>query len=243
MKIRRLILLGFLATAPVVGLAQIPGGLAPQTTPSQTAEAEKPERIVTGLSQDAVSITTNFTGSEILIYGAIRRDTPPTSNVPPGIIVTVEGPSQQVTVRRKERIAGIWVNTQSLQIASAAAEVVERIGLPEGRLTLAQATIHLATAPKSNAVITAVDAAISDVRSGGIGEVPRHLRDGHYKGAKGLGNGIGYKYAHNAPSGVVPQQYAPDELHGREYYQPSPHGNERELGVRLDRIRGILRKE
>ena len=131
----------------------------------------------------------------------------------------------------------------SLQIASAAAEVVERIGLPEGRLTLAQATIHLATAPKSNAVITAVDAAISDVRSGGIGEVPRHLRDGHYKGAKGLGNGIGYKYAHNAPSGVVPQQYAPDELHGREYYQPSPHGNERELGVRLDRIRGILRKE
>lgn len=115
-------------------LALLAGGAGAQTQPAAVAPAEapaapaaaapaepgapEPERIVTGLSQDAVSITTSFTGSEILIFGAIRRDAPPQAG-PVGIIVTVEGPSQQVTVRRKERLAGIWINTQSLRIAAA----------------------------------------------------------------------------------------------------------------------------
>ena len=129
----------------------------------------------------------------------------------------------------------------ALLAASAAAEVVQKVGLPECRLALAQATIHLATAPKSNAVISAIDAAMADVRTGGVGEVPRHLRDGHYAGAKGLGNGVGYHYAHQSPAGVVTQQYPPDELVGRDYYSPAGHGHERELAARLTRLRTIVR--
>ena len=82
---------------------------------------------------------------------------------------------------------------------------------------------------------------MADVRAGGVGEVPRHLRDGHYAGARGLGNGVGYTYAHQARAGVVEQQYPPDELVGRDYYSPSGHGNERELSTRLTRLRGIIR--
>ncbi|MBB1042380.1 replication-associated recombination protein A, partial [Dietzia sp. Cai40] len=129
----------------------------------------------------------------------------------------------------------------ALLAASAAAEVVQKVGLPECRLALAQATIHLATAPKSNSVISAIDAAMADVRAGGVGEVPRHLRDGHYAGAKGLGNGVGYLYAHQSPAGVVTQQYPPDELVGRDYYAPAGHGHERELAARLTRLRTIVR--
>ncbi|MBB1025545.1 replication-associated recombination protein A [Dietzia sp. DQ12-76] len=129
----------------------------------------------------------------------------------------------------------------ALLAASAASEVVQKVGLPECRLALAQATIHLATAPKSNAVISAIDAAMADVRAGGVGEVPRHLRDGHYAGAKGLGNGVGYRYAHQSPAGVVAQQYPPDELVGRDYYSPTGHGYERDLRTRLTRLRGIVR--
>ncbi|KAA0919633.1 replication-associated recombination protein A [Dietzia sp. ANT_WB102] len=129
----------------------------------------------------------------------------------------------------------------ALLAASAAAEIVQKVGLPECRLALAQATIHLATAPKSKSVIAAIDAAMADVRTGGVGEVPKHLRDGHYAGAKGLGNGVGYRYAHDAPAGVVAQQYPPDELVGRDYYEPGPHGHERELAARVDKLRKIIR--
>jgi len=131
----------------------------------------------------------------------------------------------------------------ALGVATAAAEVVQLVGLPECRLALAQATIHLATAPKSNAVIAAIDAAVADVRAGGVGQVPKHLRDGHYAGARGLGNGVGYRYAHDSAAGVVPQQYPPDELVGRDYYTPGAHGHERELGPRVEKLRGIVRRE
>lgn len=130
----------------------------------------------------------------------------------------------------------------ALQAATAAAQVVEKVGMPECRIALAQATIHLATAPKSNAVIRAIDAAMGDVRAGGIGAVPKALRDGHYAGAKGLGNGVGYRYPHDAAAGVVAQQYAPDEIDGRDYYTPTEHGHERELSVRLGKLREITRK-
>ena len=129
----------------------------------------------------------------------------------------------------------------ALQSATAAAEIVQKVGLPECRLALAQATVHLATAPKSNAVIAAIDAAMADVRAGGVGEVPKHLRDGHYAGAKGLGNGVGYRYAHDAPAGVATQQYPPDELVGKDYYVPSGHGHERELSARVAKLRSIVR--
>jgi len=128
----------------------------------------------------------------------------------------------------------------ALQTAVAAAQAVAMIGFPEARITLAQATIHLATAQKSNAVIRAIDAAIADVSAGKAGTVPPALRDAHYAGAKKLGHGHDYAYPHDDPKGVVPQQYAPDEVDRTTYYLPGPHGNEGPLAERLDRIRKIL---
>jgi putative ATPase len=131
----------------------------------------------------------------------------------------------------------------ALLTAVAAAQTVQLIGMPEAQLTLAHATVHLATAPKSNAVTTALGAAMSDIREGKAGLVPPHLRDGHYSGATRLGNAIGYKYSHDHPDGVVPQQYPPDELVGVDYYHPTNHGAEREIANRLDRLRAIIRKK
>lgn len=130
---------------------------------------------------------------------------------------------------------------QALPIAVAAAEATQLIGLPEARIPLAEATIYLATAPKSNAVISAIDAAISDVRAGKFGRVPIHLRDGHYPGAKRLGHGKGYKYPHDDARGVLEQQHLPDEIADRVYYHPSEHGNERAVAERLEKIRRITR--
>ncbi|MBF6297401.1 replication-associated recombination protein A [Nocardia amamiensis] len=129
----------------------------------------------------------------------------------------------------------------ALQTATAAAQVVQMVGLPEGRLALAQATIHLATAPKSGAVVAAIGAAMADVAAGKAGTVPPHLRDGHYPGAAALGNAQGYRYPHDDEDGVLPQQYPPDELVGVDYYQPTDHGHEREIGPRVAKLRRIVR--
>jgi putative ATPase len=128
----------------------------------------------------------------------------------------------------------------ALGVAVAAAHAVEFVGLPEARINLAQATIHLALAPKSNAVIKAINAAAADVRAGLAGPVPAHLRDASYRGAARLGHGKGYLYPHEAAEGVVAQQYAPAELAGREYYQPTGHGAEARYAERTERIRAIL---
>jgi putative ATPase len=129
----------------------------------------------------------------------------------------------------------------ALQTAVAAAQTVQLIGMPEAQLTLAHATIHLATAPKSNAVMAAISAAMNDIKAGKAGPVPVHLRDGHYSGAAALGNAVGYKYSHDDPDGVVAQQYPPDELVGVDYYQPADRGAEREIAARLERLRAIIR--
>ena len=128
----------------------------------------------------------------------------------------------------------------ALQTAVAAAQAVQLIGMPEGRIVLAEAVVHLATAPKSNAVVTGIDAALADVRAGRIGTVPLHLRDAHYAGAKGLGHGQGYVYPHDVEHAVAPQQYLPDELVGRRYYAPTDRGYERQVTERLQRVREIL---
>jgi putative ATPase len=130
----------------------------------------------------------------------------------------------------------------ALQTAVAAAQTVQLIGMPEAQLTLAHATVHLATAPKSNAVTTALGAAMADIKAGKAGLVPPHLRDGHYSGAASLGNAQGYKYSHDDPDGVVPQQYPPDELIGVDYYRPTSRGVEREIGARLEKLRAIIRR-
>ncbi|HET8658743.1 MAG TPA: replication-associated recombination protein A [Micromonosporaceae bacterium] len=129
----------------------------------------------------------------------------------------------------------------ALLTATAAAHAVEHVGLPEAQLNLAHAVVHLATAPKSNTVTTALSAALSDVRSGVGGSVPAHLRDAHYPGARRLGHGRGYLYPHDDPRGVVTQQYPPDDLVGRDYYQPGAHGAERAVADRLPKLRRVLR--
>ena len=131
----------------------------------------------------------------------------------------------------------------ALPQAVAAAQALEFVGLPEAKLNLAQATIYLSIAPKSNGVIRAIGAASDDVRNGLAGAVPGHLRDAHYPGAKRLQHGKGYRYAHDFPDGVVEQQYAPGPIVGRDYYQPSEHGAERAVGERLARLRRATRGE
>src|SRR4051812_3205164 len=125
--------------------------------------------------------------------------------------------------------------------AVAAAHALELVGLPEARLNLAQATIYLALAPKSNAVIQAIEAASADVRAGLAGPVPAHLRDAHYPGARRLQHGKGYRYPHDFPGGVVTQQYAPDTVAGRDYYRPSEQGAERAVAQRLAMLREVVR--
>ena len=113
-----------------------------------------------------------------------------------------------------------------LQTATAAAHAVALIGMPEVRIVLAQATVHAALAPKSNAVYRGIDAALADVRSGRIGTVPLHLRDAHYPGAAALGHGVEYVYPHDVPGGVARAEYLPAELRGARYYQPTEFGAE-----------------
>jgi len=130
---------------------------------------------------------------------------------------------------------------QALVIAVAAADAVQFIGMPEGRIPLAQAVVYLATAPKSPASYVGIDQAIADVRAGKIGRVPKPIRDAHYAGAKKLGHGKGYLYPHDYDIGVVEQQYPPTELLGARYYQPTEHGNEREVSARWAKLRRIVR--
>jgi putative ATPase len=129
----------------------------------------------------------------------------------------------------------------ALGVAVAAADAVQYIGMPEGRIPLAQAVVHLATAPKSNAAYLGIDRAITDVREGKAGRVPKHLRDAHYPGAKRLGHGKGYVYPHDDPIGVVTQEYLPESLRGAVYYEPTEHGNERDVSSRLAKLRRIVR--
>ena len=117
-----------------------------------------------------------------------------------------------------------------LQTAVAAAQAVALVGMPEAQIILAHATVHAALAPKSNAVVVGIGEAMADVRAGGIGRVPPHLRDAHYPGAERLGHGSGYVYPHDVPGGVAAQQYLPDELVGRHYYRPTDHGAEARWG-------------
>ncbi len=124
-------------------------------------------------------------------------------------------------------------DSMGLVVADAAARAVEFVGLPEAQLNLAHAVAYLATAPKSNRTTVALGRARADVSDRPAGPVPAHLRDSHYRGAEHLGHGAGYEYPHDHPSGWVPQEHRPDEVAGRTYYEPSAHGEEREIGERM----------
>ena len=118
---------------------------------------------------------------------------------------------------------------QALNVAVSAAQAVERIGMPEARIILAEAVIYIASAPKSNSVITAIDQAMEAVRTEKTRPVPVHLKDTHYKGAEKLGHGAGYLYPHDFPGHYVKQQYLPDGMEGRTFYHPSDEGFEKEV--------------
>ncbi len=130
---------------------------------------------------------------------------------------------------------------RALPIAVAAAEAVQLIGMPEGRIPLAEAVIYLATAPKSNAVYRAIDRAVDDIRAGRAGPVPPPLRGTGYAAALRFGHGAGYQYPHDSPQGVLAQQYLPAGLEDARYYEPLPRGDEREIGQRWERLRRIVR--
>jgi putative ATPase len=131
----------------------------------------------------------------------------------------------------------------ALLVADAAARAVEFVGMPEARLNLAQAVIHLALSPKSNSVITGFEAAAADVRDQPAGAVPVHLRDASYPGARKLGHGKGYEYPHDAPAGWVPQEYRPGDVAGRTYYRPTAQGAEAGVGEVLERRRARARTQ
>jgi len=131
----------------------------------------------------------------------------------------------------------------ALTVAVSAHQAVERVGMPEGRIPLAEAVVYLATAPKSPASYKALDAAIADVKAGRAGQVPLHLRDAHYPGAKGLGHGEGYLYSHDWPYGVSPQEYLPETLTGTTYYRPTANGAEARMAERLASLERLRRGE
>ncbi len=127
---------------------------------------------------------------------------------------------------------------QAIQVAVAAAQAVERVGMPEAQIILSQAASYIATAPKSNAACNAIFEAMDAVRNVRIETVPNHLKDAHYKGAAKLGHGNGYKYAHDYPNHYVNQQYLPDELVGTTFYRPSDNGYEKQIQAHMKYIKG-----
>ncbi|MFP5256012.1 MAG: replication-associated recombination protein A [Acidimicrobiia bacterium] len=141
--------------------------------------------------------------------------------------------ARRVVIAASEDVG--MADPQALVVAVAAAQAVEHVGLPEAQLNLAQAVVHLATAPKSNRTAVGIWSAREDVRHGPSVEVPVHLRDAHYQGAAKLGHGAGYDYPHDHPTGWVDQPYLPDEVRDRRYYDPSPHGFEQEIRTRMAR--------
>ena len=132
---------------------------------------------------------------------------------------------------------------QALQVAVAAFLAVERVGLPEGRIILSQAASYVASAPKSNACVMAIDKAQEMVRRADTGQVPPHLRDAHYGGARDLGHGIGYKYAHDYPENYVRQQYLPDAIREERFYIPTENGYEKQIRNHLEHLRNREEQE
>ncbi|WP_152352917.1 replication-associated recombination protein A [Brachybacterium subflavum] len=149
--------------------------------------------------------------------------------------------ARRVVIAASEEVG--MADPQALQVAVAAMQAVQMLGMPEGRIPLAQAVVHIATAPKSNRSYQALDAAIADVRAGKGASVPAHLRDAHYGGAESLGHGEGYRYAHDAPHGVARQQYLPDDLADSHYYEPTARGAEGPIARSLPELRRIVRGE
>ena len=132
---------------------------------------------------------------------------------------------------------------QAIVVATNASLAVERIGMPEAQIILAQAAAYVACAPKSNASCVAIERAMAEVERSGNLPIPTHLQDAHYKGAAKLGHGIGYKYAHDYPNHYVEQQYLPYELKGNEFYEPTGNGYEQKIREHISRLKKEAKHE
>ncbi|WP_239157403.1 replication-associated recombination protein A [Actinocatenispora thailandica] len=232
-------------------LATSAGGSGPATTDPAGTEPVEPVEIDLDTAEAAVDTAAvrydrdgdgHYDISSALIKSLRGSDVDAALHWFARMIVAGEDPrfiARRLIIFASEDVG--MADPQALPVAVAAAEALDRVGLPEAKLNLGQAVVHLATAPKSNSVTAAVGAAIADVQSGRTGLVPRALRDAHYSGARGLGHGTGYRYPHDDPRGVVTQQYPPDEAAGRDYYTPTRHGAERAVADRLPKIRQIVR--
>lgn len=143
--------------------------------------------------------------------------------------------SRRIMIHAAEDVG--LADPQALVVAAAAAQAVERIGMPEARIILAEAALYIAAAPKSNAVVRGIGAAMSAVEKDVAQPVPPHLRGTGYKGAAALGSGRGYKYPHDYPDAYVRQAYLPDNMAGKTFYEPSLNGFEREIKKRLDKFK------
>ncbi|WP_062517156.1 replication-associated recombination protein A [Demequina gelatinilytica] len=215
------------------------------------AQAAGPERLVTAAlaeaTMDAALVAYDKSGDQhydvisAFIKSVRGSDVDAALHYLARMVVAGEDPrfiARRLVILAAEDIG--MADPQGLVIAQAAADAVSFIGMPEGRIVLAEATTYLASAPKSNRSYRAIDAAIADVRAGRAGVVPEHLRDAHYAGAERLGHGTTYLYAHDAPHGVAAQEYLPEALRDARYYEPTDHGYERTLTERLRTIRGML---
>jgi len=127
---------------------------------------------------------------------------------------------------------------QAITIVKSCVDAALQLGMPEARIPLSEATLVLATAPKTNSAICAIDAAMADIENGNAGDIPLHLKDAHYKGASALGRGIEYQYPHSFPNNYVKQQYLPDSLRGRKYYNPGANKNEQTIKNYWDQVKG-----
>ena len=146
----------------------------------------------------------------------------------------------QIIIRRLLVIAAEDVGLaypQAISIVKSCCDAALQLGFPEARIPLAEATLLLATAPKSNSAICAIDAAISDLEKGNTGDIPPHLKDSHYEGAAKMGRGVTYKYPHSYPNHYVNQQYLPDKIKDRKYYEPGDNKFEQSLKAYFDKIK------
>jgi putative ATPase len=147
--------------------------------------------------------------------------------------------ARRIVVHAAEDVGN--ADPQALFVATAAAQAVELVGLPEAQIPLAQAVIYIATAPKSNASCVAIHATVQDIRDGKLGEIPAPLRDAGHPGSINFGNSIGYLYPHEYPGGFVPQQYLPKGLEERRYYEPTDRGHEAKISERMVKWEEIRR--
>ena len=226
-------------------------GVALSEIPAETAENDEPVDIDLAIAEraiDAAAVRYDRAGDQhydiisAFIKSVRGSDVDAALHYLARMLEAGEDPrfiSRRIMISASEDVG--MADPTALQTAVAAAQAVALIGMPEARIILAQAVVHVATAPKSDAAYNGINAAIADVRAGRGTTVPPPLRDAHYAGSAGLGHGKGYIYSHNSPHSIAQQQYPPDDLVGRDYYIPTANGHERDLGPRLTRLREIIR--